>query len=62
MFNNDKETITYERLVNTGNYENRRFSITLIVNPGDNYYAVFAKARSVVDLQATELEERIGKH
>lgn len=42
------ETVSYEELVNTGNFSHRKISLTLKLEDGDNAQTVFDKARLFV--------------
>ena len=53
------ESITYERLVNTGNYENERFAITLSPMSRDTPPSKLFNAAHVIISKA--INDRFGK-
>lgn len=42
--------VTYEQLINTGNYENRKYGIKILCEENDDPEEVFEYARSQLDI------------
>lgn len=54
------ERVTYERLVNLGNYENERAQATVILNEGESVSDAFIMAKGEV-MESLDLEVKIEK-